>query len=160
VKNEPEPAPLALVDQHDGVASNETSDFETIAYQEFDPEVGTVAEVREFVRKVLTAQHVDEEEIFACQLIADELATNALTHAGTCYSVAIESSLEHLRIAVRDDSRVLPVLRKVAPSSESGRGLSIITETATEWGAETIGLGKEAWADVAHDADSGVTDAR
>lgn len=158
MKNEPEPATLALVGQPDGPAGDET-DCETIAYQEFEPKAGTVAEVREFVRGVLTAQHVNEEEIFACQLIADELATNALIHAGSWYSVAIESSEEHLRIAVRDDSRVLPVLRKAALNSESGRGLSIITETATEWGAETMGLGKEAWADVAHDTDEGATDA-
>ena len=84
-----------------------------------------------------------------CELIADELATNALTYTGSFYSVVVEQSDESVRIGVRDDSRILPVLRESTADSESGHGLRIVSETSSHWGAESLGLGKETWADVA-----------
>ena len=94
-------------------------------------------------------QGFKQDSVTECELIADELATNALRYAGSSsYSVVVEQSAASVRIGVRDDSRTLPVLRDVDVDSESGRGLRIVSETSDEWGSESLGLGKETWADV------------
>jgi hypothetical protein len=113
--------------------------FQTIGYEEFTPNVASLAEVRRFVRRVLEEQGLKEEPVAECELIADELATNAITYAGSFYSVVVEQSAASVRIGVRDDSRILPA---------SGRGLRIVSETSSHWGTESLGLGKETWADV------------
>jgi anti-sigma regulatory factor (Ser/Thr protein kinase) len=126
-----------------------TPDFETIGYEEFIPSVASVAEVRRYVRRILEEHGLTAESVTGCELIADELATNAITHTGSFYSMVIEQSEASVRIGVRDDSRNLPVLREITADSESGHGLRIVSETSSQWGAESLGLGKETWADVA-----------
>ncbi len=128
-------------------------EFETIGYEEFTPEVASVAEVRRFVRRLLQKLDLEEDFISGCELIADELATNALTHTGSFYGVLVEHSGASIRIGVRDDSRVLPVLRETIATSESGHGLHIVSETSNQWGTESFGVGKQTWADVSTDAD-------
>jgi hypothetical protein len=129
-------------------AAETVPDFQTIGYEEFTPNVESLAEVRRFVRRILKEQGLKEESVARCELIADELATNALTYTGSFYSVVVEQSEASVRIGVRDDSRILPVLRESTVDSESGRGLRIVCETSSHWGAESLGLGKETWADV------------
>lgn len=128
-------------------------EFETIGYEEFTPNVASVAEVRRYVCRILEDHGLTEESVTGCELIADELATNALTYTGSFYSVVVEQSEASVRIGVRDDSRTLPVLRESTTDSESGRGLRIVSETSSQWGAESLGLGKEIWADVATEPD-------
>jgi anti-sigma regulatory factor (Ser/Thr protein kinase) len=141
-----------LSDSH-VAAAEAASDFQTIGYEEFTPNVASVAEVRRFVRRVLEEQGMKEESVTGCELIADELATNALTYTGSFYSVVVEQSEASVRIGVRDDSRILPVLRESTADSESGHGLRVVSETSSRWGAESLGLGKETWADVAMEPD-------
>jgi anti-sigma regulatory factor (Ser/Thr protein kinase) len=122
--------------------------FETIGYEEFAPRPESVAEVRRFVGQTLASRHGNVQHVFECQLIADELATNAVTHAATSFSVAVEVSETSIRIAVRDDEQSMPVLRETPILGAAGRGLSVVSNTADEWGAESLGRGKEAWADI------------
>jgi two-component sensor histidine kinase len=102
---------------------------------------------------MLAPYDVDSRQVFACQLIADELATNALLHARSYFSLAIAISPRSVRIAVRDESRSYPVLTVPSSDALAGRGLSIVSETATRWGSESLGRGKETWADYAVDVD-------
>jgi anti-sigma regulatory factor (Ser/Thr protein kinase) len=132
-----------------GTGGETSSDFQTVGYEEFSPNVDSIAEVRRFVRRVVERQGLEEDSVNGCELIADELATNALTYTGSFYSVDVEQSETRVRIAVRDDSRVLPVLRQPTADSESGRGLRVVSEASTYWGADSLGLGKEIWADIA-----------
>ncbi len=145
----PQRAPLAGFSDPNLAADEPAHDFETLGYEEFTPTSESIAEVRRFVRRVLEKQGLEEASVTGCELIADELATNALTCTGSFYSVVVEQSEASVRIGVRDDSRVLPVLREDAADSESGRGLRVVSETSSSWGAEPLGLGKETWADVA-----------
>jgi anti-sigma regulatory factor (Ser/Thr protein kinase) len=148
-ESSPGTAPLNGTLDSPVAAADEALDFHTIGYEEFTPNVASVAEVRQFVRRVLEEQGLKEESVAGCELIADELATNALTYAGSFYSVVVEQSEASVRIGVRDDSRILPTLRENTAESESGHGLRIVSETSSHWGAESLGLGKETWADVA-----------
>jgi anti-sigma regulatory factor (Ser/Thr protein kinase) len=130
-----------------------TTGFETVGFQEFAPNAESVADARRFVASVLESYGCTADQVFMCQLVADELATNALNHAGSLYSVAVEVSGSHVRIAVRDDSRALPEVREAPLDALSGRGLAIVAGTAEQWGSESLGHGKEIWADVHQDGE-------
>lgn len=121
--------------------------FATIGYEEFAPETSSMTSVRESVARLLTPLGFDSAQVFACQLIADELATNALLHARSYFSVAISISEQVVRIAVRDESRTYPVLTAAPQGALGGRGISIVAETSNGWGSESLGRGKETWAD-------------
>lgn len=123
-------------------------EVQTVGFQEFAPVPGSLAEVRRFVRSVLEPLGIDDDQIFECQLIADELAANAILHAGTGYSVGVELTDSFVRVAVRDDSDSMPVPRVSTAEALGGRGLSIVAGTAQGWGTVPLGLGKETWADV------------
>jgi anti-sigma regulatory factor (Ser/Thr protein kinase) len=138
----------------DGVEDNEefkahsAIGVQTVDFREFPPSAEGVGEVRGFVREVLEKLNMDEDCIFQSQLVADELATNAMKHARSIYSVAIEVTERVVRLAVRDDSSVVPAPQTPRLDSTCGRGLSIVSSTANRWGIVPLGLGKEMWADV------------
>lgn len=123
----------------------------TIGFREFTPSRDCVRDVRQFVKETLEQVGLDQNGIFECALVADELAGNAVLHAGSIFSVAIELTDEFVRIAVRDESDSPPVPRHAAPGEETGRGLVIVAGTASGWGSVTLGRGKETWADVSRD---------
>jgi hypothetical protein len=83
----------------------------------------------------------------AAALIATELATNAVLHARTDFSVAVSSTAEGtIRIAVRDASPLRPRRRLAGPLDTSGRGLALVDALAAGWGADPFPGGKEVWA--------------
>jgi len=67
-------------------------------------------------------------------LLANELVTNAVVHAGTDIRLRLELRGDRLHIAVRDDNPRL--LRLVVPDSqaEGGRGLWLVEQLARAWG--------------------------
>jgi len=120
----------------------------TIGFREFAPSFDSVRDVRQFVKETLERVGLDQECAFECQLVADELAANAVVHAGSIFSVAVELTKELVRIAVRDESNSPPVPQRIAARGESGRGLVVVSGTAGGWGSVSLGRGKEIWADV------------
>ena len=120
----------------------------TIGFREFTPSRDCVREVRHFVKESLEHAGLDQDVVFECQLVADELAANAVLHAGSIFSVALEVMPEFVRVAVRDESNSRPKERHFSPEKEGGRGLVIVSGTASGWGSVPLGRGKEIWADV------------
>ncbi len=82
------------------------------------------------------------------QLVVSELATNAVVHAGTPFSVSISSDESVIRIAVSDGSVVPPVMRDAAPGAVSGRGLRLVAAVSGDWGVEPGPDGKTEWAEL------------
>jgi len=83
----------------------------------------------------------------AAALVATELATNAVLHARTDFTVTISSRAEGtIRIAVRDASPVRPSRRRAGPLDTSGRGLALVDAMAACWGTDLFPGGKEVWA--------------
>src|SRR5581483_12369572 len=101
-----------------------------------------------FVEESLAPAGLDGLRIFECQLVADELAANAVRHAQSIFSVAVELTDSFVRIAVRDESGEPPVEREAPAEATHGRGLAIVSGTASGWGTVMLGRGKETWADV------------
>jgi serine phosphatase RsbU (regulator of sigma subunit)/anti-sigma regulatory factor (Ser/Thr protein kinase) len=88
------------------------------------------------------------------ELLACELATNALLHARggatlTVSQVPDRGGRPAVRLAVTDTSPVSPRRRAATERSTSGRGMMLIEELAASWGVESQGNGKTVWCEVA-----------
>ena len=83
-------------------------------------------------------------------LVACELVTNAVRHAGTLLELRVRGDGQHVRVEVWDASPHLPQVGGVPGSQAAGgRGLLIVQELARAWGAERAGGGKVVWAELA-----------
>jgi hypothetical protein len=81
-------------------------------------------------------------------LVTSELATNAVVHAGTPFSVAVRSDGSGVRISVHDTSPMQPVMRDHNPVALAGRGLRLIAMISQAWGVEYGPDGKTVWAEL------------
>jgi anti-sigma regulatory factor (Ser/Thr protein kinase) len=81
-------------------------------------------------------------------LIVTELATNAVIHAQSNFSVAVTSPSGGVRVAVGDASRVAPILGDMASTTAtSGRGVALMAALAHQWGTDLTSDGKVVWAE-------------
>lgn len=104
---------------------------------------------RQFVEHRL-APFVDGDQLHDMALIISELATNALSHAQSPFTVSLSGSpSEMVRVSVTDQDCNLPRMRHTNQLSTHGRGLSIVSTLATRWGIEPSCEGKTVWAEVA-----------
>ncbi len=106
-----------------------------------------VAEVRAFVtselRRRCRADLVDD-----AVLVATELATNALLHAGGVAAVSVETAGGGVRIEVHDRTRIPPLLARSSEDAMTGRGLRLVGALCTRWQAEPTAAGKVVWAEL------------
>ena len=106
-----------------------------------------VAEVRAFVtselRRRCRADLVDD-----AVLVATELATNALLHAGGVAAVRVDGTGNGVRIEVHDRTRVPPVLARSSDEAMTGRGLRLVGALCARWQAEPTADGKMVWAEL------------
>lgn len=104
-------------------------------------------EARRFVAEELGAmgfQHL----IDPVALVADELITNAVLHAGSRANLALYLREGRLRVEVHDDSPVMPQLLPPSEHATSGRGLALVEGLSAAWGASlSHDGGKVVWAD-------------
>lgn len=114
----------------------------------FPAEADAVARARREVIGALSAQGCDARLTDAAQLVTSELATNAILHAQTPWSLTLEIDRHLVRLTVRDDSPVFPAVRHYGTAAATGRGLGIVAGTAASWGAQREGAGKRVWAEL------------
>ncbi|MFE9000579.1 ATP-binding protein [Streptomyces sp. NPDC007875] len=105
-----------------------------------------VAEVRHSVRATLTswgAGAIADD----MAVVASELASNALKHAGSDATVRLQLVEGQALLEVDDSSMQRPVARRVDTEMEEGRGLFLVQALAAEWGWRyRKGGGKTVWA--------------
>lgn len=104
----------------------------------------SVAAARRFAEQTLDDWGLDAASWTALQLVS-ELATNAVIHAKTAFSVELGRSADELRIGVGDASRAAPGVRHYGAESTTGRGLRLIESIATRWGVDASEDGKVVW---------------
>lgn len=105
-----------------------------------------VAEARRFVTGHLI-QHGLTSEVDAVGLVISEMATNAVTHAGTPFTVTLGRSDETLNLSVRDLSFERPACPPAGRVlDERGRGLAMIAALSSTWGSTPLNDGKLVWA--------------
>jgi anti-sigma regulatory factor (Ser/Thr protein kinase) len=106
----------------------------------------SVGRARSAIREALVGLSDDVVEVSA--LLTNELVANAIAHGEGSISLSMEIRSDWVRVAVRDEGTVLPVLRESNPRAENGRGLSIVDSLATRWGVDPAGHGKSVWFEV------------
>ncbi|MPZ73007.1 MAG: MerR family transcriptional regulator [Nitriliruptorales bacterium] len=79
------------------------------------------------------------------ELLVSEVATNAIRHARTSFtvSVSVPEAGNAVRVEVSDESTMAP--RRIEPSGEGGFGLGIIEAMAQRWGVDANDTGKAVW---------------
>jgi anti-sigma regulatory factor (Ser/Thr protein kinase) len=112
----------------------------------FDATPTSAAQARAFVSDHL----VDHRLLYlveSVRLVASELATNALVHAQTAFSLTLSASDTEVVLTVRDDSQALPERRAAQVLDATGRGLEIVEMVSQEWGISQEEAGsKVVWA--------------
>ncbi|HZP27834.1 MAG TPA: MEDS domain-containing protein [Acidimicrobiia bacterium] len=83
-----------------------------------------------------------------CLLIVTELASNAVTHTGSPFTVTLARGDGCIAIRVADGSCQPPARRGVEGLASDGRGLHLIEAMAYRWGHEPAAGGKVVWAEV------------
>jgi len=121
----------------------------TDSYDRFFVAMPTAArDVRRFVRDALTAR-CDETSIENAEIIASELATNAVKHARSPFQVGVTCADDSIRISVRDASFVPPVRLTPDGVLVGGRGVQLVAALARDWGTRDEPDGKTVWAELA-----------
>jgi anti-anti-sigma factor len=82
------------------------------------------------------------------ELVADELAANAIRHVGAPFTVALAFRPAQTLVAVTDRSRSEPsISRRPGQQAVSGRGIQIVTGLSKDWGVRLVHAhGKTVWA--------------
>jgi anti-sigma regulatory factor (Ser/Thr protein kinase) len=119
--------------------------------RQFPPDVAAVGAARAFVLEQL---RIDPAR---CSLVATalaEVATNAVVHARTPFTVTVGRRGELVHVEVADGSPDLPVPKAEDLRAPTGLGLRIVDEISARWGAEATPEGKTVWFDVdVHDGE-------
>ncbi|MFE6554682.1 SpoIIE family protein phosphatase [Streptomyces sp. NPDC057746] len=113
----------------------------------------SVGRVRSFVRDFVSggrlAELADDLEI-----MASEIATNALIHADSEVEVWVREYCDRIHLEVRDVDATPPVPTSVVDDDEAnataehGRGLTIVDALCQNWGTSPNGRGKTVWLDI------------
>jgi len=109
-----------------------------------DPSASAAA--RRFLQEAAADWDLSPDLTEVAQLVVSELVSNAVEHAGTSSTVALELSEDTLRISVRDGSTTRPVPRPLDMVSFRGRGLPLIDRVSEHWGIADHAEGKTVWA--------------
>ena len=113
-----------------------------------EPQAERVPYLRRQVERVLHLWRLDPLA-WQVELVVTELATNAVRHARTLFTVAMTWDGRRLRIEVSDAHPVPPEPRgALPPDATGGRGLLLVEQLADRWGYEPHERGKTIWCDL------------
>lgn len=107
-----------------------------------------ISDARRFISAHLVA-HGHASVVPDAQLVVSELATNAVRHAGTAFTVTVSIRDETVLVEVADTATTMPVPCAAAACDDSGRGLSIVAALSRDWGVTREPDGsKSVWASI------------
>jgi anti-sigma regulatory factor (Ser/Thr protein kinase) len=87
--------------------------------------------------------------IDAAALVVTELATNAVRHTPSDFSVSLlRRTDDAVRVAVGDSDPVPPRMRLGGINEPNGRGLLLVDGMTACWGYDVVGDGKVVWAEM------------
>jgi len=133
---------------HDSLVDERASfgDSAERALSEFPCHRGAARAARHFALEVLRRWEMGAraEEV---AVVVTELASNALRHAKSPFTVELARRDGRLRASVRDGSEQPPVVRELTNERYSGRGLVVVARLASDWGYDFLDGGKAVWAE-------------
>ena len=108
----------------------------------FDGVSGSVGLARSFVCE---RAECDPQSNEVLKLVVSELATNAILHARSPFTVRVGRNDRVVTVAICDDSPVMPLKKSYGPRAVTGRGLGIVDKLVQRWGATPNESGKCVW---------------
>ncbi len=112
----------------------------------FESLPSAVAEARRFTQQTAEGWAFVSSGLL---LVVGELATNAVTHVGCPFKVALACDGRQMTIEVTDASFDVPIEQTPQCYSPTGRGLKIVTALSSNWGVRFCPSGKVVWAEMA-----------
>ncbi|HEX3796297.1 MAG TPA: ATP-binding protein [Acidimicrobiales bacterium] len=107
--------------------------------------MGQVRAARRFIEGAVRSWGFDPT---VAAMIVGELATNAVVHGRTAFSVSLSDAHGNLRVEVADQNPRVPSATAQSPEARSGRGLHIVECLSVAWGVDPIPHeGKVVWAE-------------
>jgi len=103
--------------------------------------VGTPRAARRAVAELL-GPHPRRDDLLLC---VSEVVTNAVLHARSPQQLTVTTEGDHLIVEVTDLDATMPVRREHDPTAPTGRGLLILDQLTSKWGARATRDGKAVW---------------
>ena len=114
--------------------------------REFGPDSTQVSIARHFAMDMVRSWDLDPSEI---GIVVSELATNAVLHGRSPFTVTLRRYGQRVSVEVADDNPRMPTVPPVVPASAlSGRGLTIVDQMSVGWGVLPSETGKIVWAEL------------
>src|SRR5580700_10398661 len=113
-----------------------------------EPEFSSVRMARSMIRDPLKRWGL-EDLIPVTELLVSELVTNAIKYAKGEILLRLILESGSLACEVHDSSPALPRVLQVDRDAENGRGLHVVSQLATRWGARRTHTGKVVWCEQA-----------
>jgi serine phosphatase RsbU (regulator of sigma subunit) len=106
-------------------------------------ELTSVGQARSLIREPMERWGL-EDMIPVTELLVSELVTNALRYSPGAVTLRLVRE-GALVCEVGDNSAALPRLRQASRDDENGRGLQVVSQFASRWGARRTNTGKVVW---------------
>jgi hypothetical protein len=112
----------------------------------FSPQPQNITLALRFVRDALRDVETDDG---AAELLVTELATNAVEHAESPFSVCVDIRGAIVHIEVINDTPELLATVTQQPSEKGGFGLRLVEALSSHWGTESAESKKVVWFELA-----------
>ena len=112
------------------------------------PIPASVTRMRDLLRRLLRSWRMPDAGDGVIELLASELAANAVQHARSDMTVIVRYLGDVVRVEVGDGSREQPRPRQADDDDLDGRGLALVEALSKEWGVLPTRTGKRVWCDV------------
>ena len=130
-----------------GPAATERRTATPLAIRSFQDTLPDARAARRFVVEVLNGSGL-EHLVDDAAVVTAELATNAVRHAHSSFTVTVSRFAGGIEVAVRDDA---PIPLRRGPSTTTsfgGRGLQLVAALSSRWGTQGVDTGKVVWAEL------------
>lgn len=115
---------------------------------EFAAERASPGHARRLVLGVLVEWGCDRALLRDAAVVVSELATNAVLHAASSFSLSVTLDGARLRIAVHDARPLSATAGDGGLSPQRTHGLGLVEALSLRWGAEDAAQGKAVWAEL------------
>lgn len=100
---------------------------------------------RRLLADMLSKSQLEDDWADAAAIAVSEMVTNAVVHAGGPITLDVRIAGEGVRVEVTDGSPRVPVARRYAVTSGTGRGLRMLDSVVSRWGVTPRDDGKASW---------------
>jgi anti-sigma regulatory factor (Ser/Thr protein kinase) len=115
---------------------------------QLEPELSSVRHARALIRDPLKRWGL-EDLTDSSELLVSELVTNAIKYANGEVTLRLILEPDSLVCEVHDSSPALPRVLQVDKDAENGRGLHVVQQMSSRWGARRTLTGKVVWCEQA-----------